>query len=159
MAHLYRDTGASALVEGAFVLLFLFIAFSGMIEITAFLTMKERVEKAANQTANVLAGVKSLPSSDVGPAIAMAVNLGKPQCVKVRVTFCNAPGGGGAEGGCASAPTPPGGCGSFGGLGAVPHVVVGAAGFYSPMLNLFQIFEQGLPISSVARAPLYNFMR
>lgn len=91
LRHFLYQRQGNVTIELAFVLGFMILAFAGLVELTAYIDAKQRVNKIANQTASVLSSIPSWSGTTTGQ-IRLIVNMGAklalPERAKVRARFC-----------------------------------------------------------------------
>jgi hypothetical protein len=170
----FRDMRGGILVETAVFLPFLVIVFFGVVELTQYIDVKERVNRVANQAANVFGGVNADSTgtgsiaTDWNATQPVFVEMAAPHSINVNVTFCSQdpifPAGatqvplstafsgicGYGDRNIAAKAVPAATCPPPGGFrpGMNDVVVVAAGCTYSPMFTYLGLFQSGVAVTS-----------
>lgn len=173
-----KHTRGGIMLETALVLPLLILTFAGMEELTEYLDAMERVNKAVNQTVNVLSSVPNALNIQEDSDLVIAEVKDKiisPYGLIMDIRFCQ--GGGtvrqfknemkskdGKTGKCGygsanpPAPTINANCssGSTGSRGQ--HITVKAGCSYVPLLNVFGFFDNGITLQTEVSVPMRSIM-
>lgn len=173
---LFKQSTGSVTIELAFVLGFMVIAFAGLVELTTFIDAKQRVNKLANQAANVMSTLPSwqgATATDLANTLKISAYGIKPQGGVVRARFCthgttvkidgsNYVSGYTQNDACGLA-TGPGApklypkCSETSGPGTDEYVSVVAYCTYHPVVTMFN-FVKEMRIDAVLNVPMRNSM-
>jgi hypothetical protein len=172
LKQLARDERGVAYIEGSIAIILMFIIFFGMMEITTYISVRERMEKASGQLAQVLGSIPKWDAGEVTRVMDSAKIIAEPQGISVAAVFCEngsakyafSSSFGGAGCGLSGSKSGAGGaaasasCADGAAAGSGQYVVIATQCAYTPFMNPLGLFNDGFKPGGTSSFPMKTYL-